>query len=350
MSKKRMLIAFTTAIILGVAIAKLRFPHITSPNRVDSIASKKQSVDLLKKNDVIATVGDEKITLEDIEWESSLHTLVPKTGTEDLPLLPEEQSFKIPPTIMESVDGSDALKQRLLVTLIERKILYQWIKTYSDGFDHENPSRYLSCLSEFKEISEEAKDLVVKPGSKERLKTRLCESSLVDQYLHEKIYPAVQISEVEVSNFYKTHQDQFKEPARIVFRQILLPTEDAAKDMRPRVNRNNFAELAKSHSIAAEAANGGKVGPFSREQLPTFFDIVFNMQNGEISGILRSDYGFHIVMPLERLPATSLTLSEARRSIVKQLEDKKRQELYQNWLTTAMNAIPVRSTIGEENK
>lgn len=350
MSRSHILWAGVGAVLLGFLLARMQHPRITggTPPRVDS-TTKKPDASGLPKGGWLASVGDETIGADEIEWEVKLHTTVPKISDGDASKPSSDASSK--PNIAESSLGenSDSLNQRLLVTIIERKLLYKWIKEYSEGFDHDNPSRYLSCLSELKELAAAVPDFFSQPSSKERLKARLCEQSLIDQYLYGKIYPLARVTDDEIAAYYNDHLDEFREPQKVIFRQILLPTEKSALELRPTVNRGNFAALAKEHSIAPEADQGGKVGPFSREQLPTFFDLVFNMQLGEISGIVRSDYGFHIIMPLERIPATTRSLGEARKGIYKKIEATRRQEQYQNWLTTAMNAIPVRSNVGDKN-
>ncbi|MCX6126136.1 MAG: peptidylprolyl isomerase [Proteobacteria bacterium] len=123
----------------------------------------------------------------------------------------------------------------------------------------------------------------------------------------------------------------------------LLP----AAALRPYIDRINFEDVAKKHSIAPEAKEGGIVGPLRRDQLPTFFDSVFDMQIGEISGIVKSEYGFHIMMPVERLNASVVAYQEAKKLITKKLEAQKRGDLYLSWLKEAMNTIPVQSRNGE---
>lgn len=358
-SGKRLLILFGSALAIGVIAMRITSRPVPVVSRIDTQINTPQSA--IPENIVqLAQVGDATILKEDIDWEVALHISTPKISdgeplgeksevkkVEDKPIAnppkPTDKSEDLTP------QTSDQLRQRLLVTLIERKILYQWIKEYSEGFDHDNPSRYVSCLSEMKELVQSVPHFFETAKSKEHLKEKLCEQSLIDQYFHEKVLPSTKISDADIEHFYKSHLKDFKEPQRVVFRQILLPTEKSALDLRPKVNKNNFSELARSHSIAPEAANGGKVGPFRKEQLPTFFDIVFNMQLGEISGIVRSDYGYHIIMLLDRIAPSTRSLAEARSSIRARLEEQRKQELFQSWLTTAMNTIPVHSNIGEEN-
>lgn len=298
----------------------------------------------------VAIIGDSPISKEDLDWEIAIHTELPEFANTDLGIVPSQNkpsaSNTPQPASSPSATSmtSKALSQRLLVTLIERKMLYKWIKENSEGFDFNNASRYIDCLSELKDVVSSHPNFFLNAANKDRMKNKLCEQSIIDQYLHEKVLGSVSASEEDASKWYSSHKNDFNDPPKILFRQILLPTDKAAVELRPKVNRNNFSEMARKYSIAAEAAQGGKVGPFSKEQLPSFFDIVFTMQIGEISGIVRSDYGYHILMPVEHLPTKRRTFSEVKTQIRSKLTEQKKQEAYQTWLTTVMNTIPVSSS------
>jgi peptidyl-prolyl cis-trans isomerase C len=126
-------------------------------------------------------------------------------------------------------------------------------------------------------------------------------------------------------------------------RQVVVAKEDLANELRKSIKQSNFSDLAKKHSITPEAANGGLIGPFSKEQLPTLFDIVFSMNAGDISGVIKSEYGFHIIMPVQKLPPQTISLTEATPEIRAELIRTKQLDAFQRWLNTAMNAISVTS-------
>lgn len=300
----------------------------------------------------VAIIGDTLVTKEDLDWEIAIHTDLPQFANSDLGIVASKPQLSPSIAPLKSVTASPntpaahsrALNQRILVTLIERKMLYKWIKENSEGFDFNNPGRYVDCLSDLKETTASHPNFFATSSSKERMKSKLCEQSIIDQYLHEKVLGSVSASNDDALKWYNSHKAEFNEPPKVIFRQILLPTDKAAVALRPKVNRSNFSEMARQHSIAAEANIGGKVGPFAKEQLPSFFDIVFTMQIGEISGIVRSDYGYHILMPIEHIPAKHRTFSEVKAQIRSKLTEQKKQEAYQTWLTTVMNTIPVSSS------
>ena len=339
----KILIAGFIAITLGFFLAKSKF-MVTVPDKTTELSNVSETS---PKARWVAKVGEEKIWPDDLDWEVSLHTLFPKVSEE---FAPEKQAsdkgVPLPTSLEGEVQSSEALRQRLLVTIVERKILYQWIKNYSEGFDFDNPSRFIDCLSEFNKTIKESPDGFARPKSAERLKAKLCEQSLVNQYVSEKIVKDVKISEADIKAHYLKNISKYHSQARVVFRQIFVSEEAEAKAIAAKVNRANFSELAKKHSTAPEAANGGLVGPLARGQLPSFFNIIFSMKMGQISGIVRSDYGYHIIMPVQILPSSVRGYSEVKQAVLLELKAAIKQDAYQEWLTSAMNVITVQTNTG----
>jgi len=69
-----------------------------------------------------------------------------------------------------------------------------------------------------------------------------------------------------------------------------------AESVRPQVNAANFADMAKRHSQDGSAANGGDLGIFTPGQMvPVFEQAVRSLKPGEVSGLVRSQFGYHII-------------------------------------------------------
>lgn len=85
----------------------------------------------------------------------------------------------------------------------------------------------------------------------------------------------------------------------VKFQQIVTKDEDSAEEVMNRLKRGeDFQKLAEEFSIAPE--KGKILGPFFPGELPSEFDICFNMREGEISNIVKSPYGFHIFKLVEK--------------------------------------------------
>jgi peptidyl-prolyl cis-trans isomerase C len=293
-------------------------------------------------------VGGETIPPADLEWEYSMHTTLPQfvANDEHFGLPKAAPDSNEPP--LQAQDSID-LRERIIGSVIERKILFHYIKEKAVGFNLDDPARFQKCLSQLKDSSESNKEFFSHQRNHDRLKTKLCEEDLIRQYLNETIFKPLSIQSDEVTAYYRKHEKNYKKPLRIVLRQVVLADEDKANEIRKTIKPSNFAQLAKAHSITPEAENGGLIGPFSKEQLPTLFDIVFSMGIGEISGIVKSEYGYHIMMPVERLAPQTQSIAEVTAAIKAELLRAKQLEAYQKWFKLAMNSVSVSSPNSGEN-
>lgn len=331
---KKTIIIFV-ALIAGIVLARLSYKPIQRADpeaqSVSDTSNPSNPPAVIVPNQIIATVGDIDILGSELNWESEEHSARSSL---------DEPSSQLPSHM--TGQNTESLQKRLLLTLVERKLLYQWIIKHSDGFDHSQPSRYTTCTTKLEEFAKEAPDRYSEGANRQRLKEKLCEHSLIQQYLAERVSRLGAVPMKEIEAYYKENSASFRSPSRISFLQILLANEGQAKSVRSQLNSGNFKELAKKYSIAAEASQGGVVGPFSKEQLPEFFSSIFSMPISDISDIIRSDYGFHIVMPIQKHPASLRPLTEVRKEIIQKLEEKRTQDQYQAVLNKAMNAFPVK--------
>jgi parvulin-like peptidyl-prolyl isomerase len=225
--------------------------------------------------------------------------------------------------------------------LLERKILYHYIAQETD-FDISNSGRFVECLKEWQETIGQPDELKMDAKAHDRLKTRMCESSIIRQFLSERVFPKQPPSDSEVKAYYEKNIDKFRRPARIVIRQILFATEEEAKKIRPQINRGNFTAMAKQYSTAPEAENGGLLGPFARGEMPSVFDVAFEMQEGEIKGILKSSYGFHVFMLENKLKKQELSLKAATSEIIKLIENERKDQAYIKLVETALNTVEIK--------
>jgi hypothetical protein len=280
-------------------------------------------------------VGSQTITPDDLQFEMDLHTLAPKFSA--------DSGINGGP-ISVAEDSRAEFRDRVVSSVLERKIAFLYITQKLRNFDADDPSRFTKCVSMARDIANENPDFFSSVKNRERLKNKLCEQSVIEQYLDEKVFNGISVSSAEIASYYRTHEKEFAKPLRVTLRQIVVASEAEAKTLKKEIKTSNFSEMAKSHSITPEASKGGLIGPFSKEQLPTLFDIVFTMRAGEISGVIKSEFGYHIIMLVEKLPAQTLSLTEASPKIRSEFRRTKRLEVYQKWLSAAMNAIPVTST------
>lgn len=342
LTKKRLffLVTLVGCFLLGAYFWKI---HHTGAFFWRNIEAEMTAEDL----DFTVYVGEYLVTREEVEWEYKLYMaqlLAPEAGSfsESQPL-DGEKSTVLSDQITRDQKPILELYNKILADLIERKLLYQFLAS-DDKFTLREPARYTNCLQEWVDATKRLSTLVKSEKDREHLKSMLCEKSILTQYVNDRLNSPITVSDDEARGYYNSHKSEFFEPNRVVIRQIVLGNEDEAKRIRARVNLQNFAHLAKEVSIAPEARKGGILGPFAKGDMPSVFDIAFEMQPGSIQGILKSTYGFHILMLEKKLPRVDLSFEDAKPKITKELTKNRQEEEYKKWVESALNTIPIKSS------
>lgn len=160
----------------------------------------------------------------------------------------------------------------------------------------------------------------------------------------EKVASAVlPVSEVDAEIYYRLHPEAFDRPEARRLRHILItfanPIEKviAAKtleDLRSTIkNVENFSKSALRHSQCPTAMEGGQLGTVKRHQLfPELEPAAFSLAVGEVSAVLESPMGLHILRCDEILPFGMMPFVEACPRIIEKLTEKRRREAQRDWI------------------
>jgi len=154
----------------------------------------------------------------------------------------------------------------------------------------------------------------------------------------ESLLPQVTVTDDEVKRYYEEHQAEFgtqeqRQASHILIavpRQASESEKQAAKAKAEKVLQEvkqapgKFAALAKQYSQdTGSAANGGDLGMFGRgAMVKPFEDTVFGLKVGDVSGLVQSDFGYHIIKLQAVKPAKVQPLNEARNLIVQRLKSQ----------------------------
>jgi peptidyl-prolyl cis-trans isomerase D len=151
-----------------------------------------------------------------------------------------------------------------------------------------------------------------------------------------KVAETIQITDAQIQGYYNAHKDEYRTPERVHARHILLSTSNKPKDEVPKIQAQaeallkqikgggDFADLAKKNSQdPGSAQKGGDLGWVSRGQMvKNFEDSVFTLKPNEISNVVTTEYGFHIIQVLEKQPAHLQTLDEVKPAIITALKSQ----------------------------
>lgn len=164
----------------------------------------------------------------------------------------------------------------------------------------------------------------------------------------------------ELSTYYDSHPEAFVRDEQARVRHILFRLPENASPAREERVRSlaqgvldelrdgaDFAAIAAEHSEDEGTAEaGGDLGFFPRGQMmPPFEEAAFSLPVGELSGLVRTAFGFHILRVEERMEAGLKPLEEARQEVIDALQEQKAQEaalIFVDDLVVAMDEAPER--------
>jgi peptidyl-prolyl cis-trans isomerase C len=163
---------------------------------------------------------------------------------------------------------------------------------------------------------------------------------LVNKLLQQEVVSKVQVKPADVSAFYEKNPDKFKQPDAVRASHILIivPPESDAKTkaalkaraedaLKAAKSGKDFAALAKQYSQDASASRGGDLGFFPRGQMvPAFEKAAFAMQPGEISDLVQTQFGYHIIKVTDHKNARTVPYEEASGKIKEFLTAQRKQQ------------------------
>ncbi len=167
-------------------------------------------------------------------------------------------------------------------------------------------------------------------------------------YLRKVVAAGVSVPDAEVKAYYTEHEKEFVVPAKVEARQIFIEAgKDATAEMKAKARAKaekvrellekggDFAKLAKEYSEDADsAAKGGELGTIEpgATNSPAFEKALFALKKGEVSPVVETPFGYHIVQVEERQEQRTATFDETKAYIREQLTKQDEQKKVQAFL------------------
>jgi peptidyl-prolyl cis-trans isomerase C len=223
-------------------------------------------------------------------------------------------------------ENEQAIMQMATQRMIEQTLLAQEAKRTKVKANEERLAEMVRTVEQQAGGRESLESSLASIGmTHDQLVNSLRDIELSRSLIETQISPTIQVSDEEVQTFYKENPEMFDAEAQVRARHIIFNcplTADAqtntetrarAEEARQRaVAGEDFAELARELSEGPTAPNGGDLGFFTHGQTaPQFANASFALQPGEISPVVRTEFGYHVIKVEERRPARRIPLDEA---------------------------------------
>jgi peptidyl-prolyl cis-trans isomerase C len=276
--------------------------------------------------DVLARVNSEAVQKTDFDM------LVRNVELSNGPIPPERR---------------DEILRKILDDLVTYTALKQEAKARNIEVAEAEVEQQLAVMKQ-EARSEEAftKALADRKMTVDRLRADARVQLAISKMMNAQVASAAAASDADAKAFYEKNPDKFKRGESVRASHILIrvsdkaPDEDKAK-ARARIDAvlkraragEDFAVLAREHSQDGSAAQGGDLNYFVKGQMVQPFDqAAFTLKPNEISDVVTTEFGYHIIKVVDHKPAGSVPLEEVSENVKKFLSEQRKQETAQGFI------------------
>jgi len=239
-------------------------------------------------------------------------------------------------------EEKDQLRKDILNELVSAELLYQASQKVKLGDLSKDVNSQLESIKKgfnseqefqkvLKERNIELKDL------KEDIKKGISINTYLEKNIFSKLSP---VTEDEKKKEYEANKDKLNVPDEVRASHVLIKVDEKAapeekqkarekiEALRARImSGEDFAKVAKENSEDGSASNGGDLGYFRKgEMVKPFEDAAFGMEKDQISPVVETKFGYHIIKVLDKKLAHTLTYDEVSVDIGKYLENKRKRD------------------------
>jgi len=235
----------------------------------------------------------------------------------------------------------DKLREDVLEELISAELLYQESKKAGLGDLKEDINKQFENIKNGFSSKEEFRKVLKERGVTEKeLRDDIKKGLYIKTFLDRDVYSNITIDEAKKKEEYEKNKDRLDIPEHVKASHILIRVDQGATDDDKKAAKKkiddlrkmvlageDFAELAKNNSQDSSAANGGDLNYFKRgAMVKPFEDAAFSLETGEVSKVIETQFGYHLIKVSDKKPARSLTYDEVEKDIERFLLDQNRQK------------------------
>jgi peptidyl-prolyl cis-trans isomerase C len=292
----------------------------------------------LSPTDPVAKVNGTTITRQDLE--RAVKVLVSQNR------LPQ-------PLPAESLKQAE---QAALDQLISAELLYQdGQKLEIKDLDKQVEEKISQNKAKFPSVDDFEKALKSVEMTEKDLKEFTRKDIVISNLIEKNIADKTTVTEADVKKFYDDNPDKFKQEPSVKASHILCGVDASATPEEKKKAREkaeallkkikageDFATLAKSDSTCPSSKQGGDLGTFSKGQMVAPFEkAAFALKPGEVSDVVETQFGYHIIKLTEKKDGGSIKFDEVKSKIQDFLKNQKVQKGVMDYL----DALKVKAKI-----
>jgi peptidyl-prolyl cis-trans isomerase C len=307
-------------------------PQAAQAEVTDSVEKASVTDESKEKEDPMAVSVNEKVvTVADVDRATNI--------------LLAQYRDQIPPD--QVAQARNGLRKQAVENLINQKLLLgeaerRGIRPEQQEVD----ARFVEVSGRFSS-PEEFRDALHSTGlSKEGLQEEIRQDLKIEALLDKDLKDVKMASGEDVSAFYRDHPESFRSPEQVRASHILIRVDGSASaedrsqkrvqlaGLRDQIEKGaDFGQMASQYSDCPSKARGGDLGYFGRgKMVKPFEDAAFGMKTGEVSEIVETQFGYHLIKVTDHQDPKTAPLEEVRGQIENFLNGQTRDKAIGEYL------------------
>jgi len=307
----------------------------------------------IEPNDIAVIVNQQPIT------ETQVRTVME-------PQLQRLSQKNLPPQFTEQLKKQ--IKKQTLEKLIVEKLLDEEVQKNNIVVTDQDVNDYLIQAGAQNNMSlDDIKQMFKSQGkSFEQVKMQMKNSKgMKFQKLMEAQFEGkLNFTTEDANKYYIENRENFKKPERVRARHILIKPDpnmdpnladakakEKAQELLDKIKQEgaDFATLAKENSDCGSAPGGGDLGYFPRGKMVQPFEkTAFNLKVGQVSDLVKTRHGYHIIKVIDHKQSSLTTFQEAKENIMNRLENQKKREIAKQYIDSLKQKADIEYPPGKE--
>jgi peptidyl-prolyl cis-trans isomerase C len=238
-------------------------------------------------------------------------------------------------------EGPEVLRRKALDQFVAVELLYQEGKALNLPEVDSQVEAMWAAAEKQAGSKEKFEEQLTKEGlTMDQARDNIKKNIYVRAVINQKIQPLVKVSDAELEAAYQANLERYRHGELIGARHILIQvpkeaTEEQKKQAKEKIESvlkeaqagKDFSELAKTNSDCPSKTRGGDLGYFGKGRMvPAFEKAALALKEGEISPVVETQFGFHLIQVYGKKPPGVTPLEDVRKQVEAQVKNEKFQK------------------------
>lgn len=252
------------------------------------------------------------------------------------------------------------VKHQILESLIDAEVLYQQSQKEGVKVNDQAINEQIETIKKrFPNEAAYKKSLEEMGLSEKEIRAQIQHGLAINQLLDTNVRPKITVTEEESKKFYNNNPNLFKQPEQVKASHILIKmTPNAEESIKIQARKKietvqikvrqgeDFGLLAKANSEGPSAQREGDLGYFNRGRMvKSFEDAAFALNVGEVSGIVETQFGYHLIKVTDKKPARTIPYKEVQLRLEQHLKKEKEKTEIQGYIENLKKSAKIKRFI-----